>query len=140
MLPAANRIRKSDEFTKVFREGKKSGNALLSVHAIDCHLNTQADLPKVGFVVGKAVGNSVVRHAVTRKLRHVMRTLLPQLVPSEIVVRAFRPAATASSSELEKAVCKSLRRLGLLIESVESAEIPESKAIAEIQESNTQQD
>lgn len=116
MLPAANRIRKSDEFARVFRKGKKSGSALLAVYAICGQQNTQADLPRVGFVVGKTVGNSVVRHAVTRKLRHIMRGLIPQLAPSEIVIRAFSPSANASSAQLAAALRKSLFQLGVLVE------------------------
>ncbi|XCB29149.1 ribonuclease P protein component [Arcanobacterium hippocoleae] len=114
MLPAENRIRNSREFNKVFRCGKKSGNALLVVYAICKQKNKQADLPKVGFVVGKTVGNSVVRHAVTRKLRHIIRPMLGQIGASEIVVRAFHPAAAATSDQLEQALRKNFSRLGLL--------------------------
>ena len=42
--------------------------------------------PRAGFVVGKAVGNSVVRHRVTRQLRAVVRDelhRLPQCSPAE---------------------------------------------------------
>lgn len=114
MLPAVNRIRTSDEFVKVFRTGKKCGNALLAVHVIYEKANTKADLPKVGFVVSKNVGNSVVRHAVTRKLRHILRAMLPMLGASKIVIRVFRPAANASSAQLENAVKKNLCKLGIL--------------------------
>ncbi|MDR6939576.1 ribonuclease P protein component [Arcanobacterium hippocoleae] len=111
MLPAANRMRKASEFQQVFRKGKKSSNALLAVYAISREAKTQADLAKVGFVVGKAVGNSVTRHKVTRRLREIVRKKLPVLGASEIVIRAFRPAADASSAELSLALEKNLRRL-----------------------------
>ncbi|WP_353065676.1 ribonuclease P protein component [Arcanobacterium hippocoleae] len=106
MLPAANRMRKASEFQQVFRKGKKSSNALLAVYAISREAKTQADLAKVGFVVGKAVGNSVTRHKVTRRLREIVRKKLPVLGASEIVIRAFRPAADASSAELSLALEK----------------------------------
>jgi ribonuclease P protein component len=68
----------------------------------------------VGFVVSKAVGNSVVRHRVSRRLRHQMAERLGQLpVGAAVVVRALPPAATASSAELGKDLDAALRRLGL---------------------------
>ena len=57
--------------------------------------------PRAGFVVSKAVGNSVVRHAVARKLRHLVRPRLATLPGgSRLVVRALPGSATATSTEL----------------------------------------
>jgi ribonuclease P protein component len=57
--------------------------------------------PRAGFVVSKAVGGSVVRHRVTRRLRHVVQPRLADLpAGARLVVRALPPAATASSAEL----------------------------------------
>ena len=57
--------------------------------------------PRAGFVVSKAVGGSVVRHAVTRRLRHVVVPRLHRLpAGSRLVVRALPPAATATSAAL----------------------------------------
>jgi ribonuclease P protein component len=51
--------------------------------------------------VSKAVGGSVVRHAVTRKLRHLMAPRLGALpVGSQVVVRALPGASDASSTTL----------------------------------------
>ncbi len=70
---------------------------------------------RVGFIVSKAVGNSVVRHRVTRRLRHLMRDRLAVLPPgSEVVVRALAPAATASSVMLGNDVDAAFGKLGLL--------------------------
>ena len=68
--------------------------------------------------MSKAVGGSVVRHAVARRLRHLVRprlTLLP--AGSRLVVRALPDSATASSDQLavdldaalERALRKSTR-------------------------------
>lgn len=60
-----------------------------------------AQRPRAGFVVSKAVGGSVVRHRVTRRLRHLVRPRLAGL-PADlgVVVRALPPAAGATSAEL----------------------------------------
>ncbi len=51
--------------------------------------------------MSKAVGGSVVRHAVTRKLRHLMAPRLEGLpVGSQVVVRALPGASGASSAAL----------------------------------------
>jgi len=67
-------------------------------------------------VVSKTVGNSVVRHAVTRRLRHLVRPRLASL-PSgaRLVVRALPESAFASSDrlavDLDAALERALRRL-----------------------------
>ena len=68
--------------------------------------------PRAGFVVGKAVGNSVVRHRVTRRLRAVVLEQLHRLPASaDLVVRARPEAATASSADLRRDLTAGLDRL-----------------------------
>ncbi|MDL5154851.1 ribonuclease P protein component [Actinomycetospora termitidis] len=112
MLPRAHRVRRPDDFRLVLRRGRKAGRRRLSVHAL-----TSADgagPPRAGFVVGRTVGNSVERHRVTRRLRHVAAERLGRL-PSgtALVVRAHPAAAGATSAELAEDLDGALRRLGL---------------------------
>jgi ribonuclease P protein component len=66
--------------------------------------------PRAGFVVSKAVGGSVVRHRVTRRLRHLVQPHLADLpIGTRLVVRALPPAATASSAELAEDLDAGLR-------------------------------
>jgi ribonuclease P protein component len=68
--------------------------------------------PRAGFVVGRAVGNSVVRHRVTRRLRAVVLGELHRLPSSaDLVVRARPEAATASSADLARDLSAGLDRL-----------------------------
>jgi ribonuclease P protein component len=68
---------------------------------------------RVGFVVSKAVGNSVVRHRVSRRLRHLMRDRLGTLpLGCTLVIRALPAAAAASSADLGTDLDAALRRLG----------------------------
>jgi len=67
---------------------------------------------RAGFVVGKAVGNSVVRHRVTRRLRAVVAGELHRLPASaDLVVRARPEAADAASSALHRDLVAGLDRL-----------------------------
>ena len=70
------------------------------------------DPSKVGFVVSKAVGNSVVRHRVSRKLRHLVRERLDVLPPgTSVVVRALAPSADADSAELGRDLDAALHKV-----------------------------
>ncbi|TYP86452.1 ribonuclease P protein component [Blastococcus xanthinilyticus] len=67
---------------------------------------------RAGFVVGKAVGNSVVRHRVTRRLRAVVRAELDRLPgTADLVVRARPEAADADSAVLHRDLSAGLDRL-----------------------------
>ncbi len=68
--------------------------------------------PRAGFVVGKAVGNSVVRHRVTRRLRAVVRDELHRLpADADLVVRARPEAAEATSAGLRADLVAGLDRV-----------------------------
>jgi ribonuclease P protein component len=107
VLPAAHRLRTSREFGQVVRAGRRAGRPLLTVHLDDLGAGTTA-----GLVVSKAVGGSVVRHRVARRLRHLLATRLPALPDgTRLVVRAAPGAATATSAELGADLDRALARL-----------------------------
>ncbi|MGH3950910.1 MAG: ribonuclease P protein component [Pseudonocardiaceae bacterium] len=120
MLPTSARLRRSEEFRLVMRRGAKAGRKRLVVHAVADPYPAgvdPADHPaqRAGFVVSKAVGNSVVRHRVTRRLRHLVAERLGTLpAGSSLVVRALPPSATATSADLGADLDSALRRLHLL--------------------------
>ncbi|WP_081915317.1 ribonuclease P protein component [Saccharothrix sp. NRRL B-16314] len=178
MLPAANRLTRSQDFGLVVRRGRRAGRSRLVVHVLlpsvtarvavgddtaavsdgtaatvdtgaavastsaPAETRTSAasngasagtrtstasngasagtrtsaqptlDQSKVGFVVSKAVGNSVVRHQVSRRLRHVVRDRLDRLPPgTSLVVRALAPSAEASSAELGRDLDAALHKV-----------------------------
>jgi ribonuclease P protein component len=102
MLPSGSRLHTSDEFSAVVRSGRRSASGGLVVHLlVDPASSSSARASRVGFVVSGKVGNAVVRHRVTRRLRVLVRPLLTDLPSgSELVVRALPAAAAASSAEL----------------------------------------
>ena len=67
---------------------------------------------RAGFVGGRSVGNSVVRHRVTRRLRAVVREELHRLPEgADLVVRARPEAADATSDVLHRDLSSGLDRL-----------------------------
>jgi ribonuclease P protein component len=91
-------MRRATDFASVVRSGLRARRGCLVVH----HRSSVTSGPAiVGFVVGKSVGNSVVRHRVTRRLRAVCADRLTAIPGgSGTVIRALPEAADASSAEL----------------------------------------
>lgn len=116
MLPRRHRLTRPAEFTTVLRGGRdprtptrKAGTVVLVVHRRDTQ---EPHPPRVGFVVSKAVGNAVVRHRVTRRLRALMAQRLSQLPRGcLLVVRATPAAAHASYTELATELDSALQRV-----------------------------
>ena len=71
-----------------------------------------AGASQVGLVVGKAVGGSVIRHRVSRRLRAQVKDRLDR-VPhgAKLVVRALPDSATASSAALGRDLSRALDKL-----------------------------
>ncbi len=121
MLPATARLTRSEDFRQVTRQGRRAAGRRLVVHAVSGmsmadspEVVQTSQGPQVGFVVSKAVGNSVTRHRVVRRLRHVVRDRLGTLPGgSALIVRALPSAAEASSAELSQDFDAALRRLRL---------------------------
>ncbi|MFI5585199.1 ribonuclease P protein component [Amycolatopsis sp. NPDC051758] len=128
MLPAAARLRRSEDFRVVLRRGSRAGRRRLVVHALTTDPSGVAgtsSATRAGFVVSKAVGNSVVRHRVARRLRHLVSARLGTLpAGTSLVVRALPPAATASSADLGSDLDGALRRLGLLSSRRPAGDVP----------------
>lgn len=107
MLPKHHRLRKSSDFTAVMRGGsalgaRRAGTPRIVVHRGPARLWSPDTHPaRVGFVVSGAVGNSVVRHRVTRRLRALMSDRIAACPPgSMLVVRANPAARQATSADL----------------------------------------
>jgi ribonuclease P protein component len=126
VLPAQARLRRRPEFTAVVRSGRRAGRPTMVLHFLlerpehtalsSLSRSATGDPPpsgaRAGFVVGKAVGNSVVRHRVTRRLRAVVAAELHRLPASaDLVVRARPEAADAPSTDLHRDLTAGLDRL-----------------------------
>ena len=84
------------------------------VHARRCTDSADGG-PRVGLVVSKAVGGSVERHRVARRLRHVARGFLDELTPADrIVIRALPSSRRAILARLEQQLRVALTKAQLL--------------------------
>jgi ribonuclease P protein component len=129
VLPAPARIRRSEDFSLAVRRGRRAGSRTLVVHLLLAEPSAGTTSPtgtdtvpttqtrptpasaRVGLVVSRAVGSSVVRNRVKRRLRAVARDRLERLPDGALlVVRANPAAAGASSAELGAALDRALDR------------------------------
>lgn len=100
---------RSTEFSSTVGKGVRSAQPHLVVHL--AHATDDPTGPRIGLVVSKAVGNAVVRHRVSRRLRHSVYPMLDQLQPGHrMVIRALPGAATSSSARLSHELSQALRR------------------------------
>jgi ribonuclease P protein component len=98
MLAKTARISNSADFAKATKSGLRSTtNSLVGY----LHLSNSNEVPRCGLIINKSVGNSVVRHSVARKIRHIIAANLTSLpIGSLLVVRAL-PAANSSDLKIE---------------------------------------
>ena len=134
MLPATARLKRREDFALVARRGRRAGRGTLVAHylapdPVDTSLPARA-----GFVTGRTVGGSVVRHRVARRLRHLVRDRLDRLpAGSRLVVRALPPARDADSAALGRDLDAALARLGLAAPAGSNAAAPPgSDAVPEV--------
>ncbi|KNC19453.1 hypothetical protein AC792_06290 [Arthrobacter sp. RIT-PI-e] len=113
MLPMIHRVRTAGDFARTVRSGARSGRRNVVLYAFR---TSASDPSRVGFIVGKGVGNAVVRNLVKRRLRHASAEWVA-VHPSgfDVVVRALPAAADADWPTLHRdfsgGVAAVLRRL-----------------------------
>ena len=94
-------LKKSYEFQNVYKKGKSYANKYLVMYLLE----NNSDKNRLGISVSKKVGNSVVRHRITRLIRESYR-LHENIFNSglDIVVIARNNAASVSYEEIESAL------------------------------------
>ena len=108
--PKSMRLRRNAEFQYVFRKGQSVANAQMVLLVAKCR-----GPARVGFSVGKKVGNSVMRSKVKRWMRESYRLLAPGVRPKVQLVFVAR-SAQASYQTIYKGMEALLKRGGCLKE------------------------
>ena len=94
-------LKKNKDFSKVYNNGKSFANRYLVMYVLENHTPTN----RLGISVSKKVGNSVIRHHITRLIRESYR-LQEDMFNSglDIVVIARSNAKNASYHEIASAL------------------------------------
>lgn len=94
-------LKKNSDFQKVYRNGRSYANKYLVMYVLE----NNSDKNRLGISVSKKVGNSVVRHRITRLIRESYR-LHENIFNSglDIVVIARNSASITGYAEIESAL------------------------------------
>lgn len=102
-------LKKNHQFQSVYRKGNSKSNRYLVMYVKENSL----DINRIGISVSKKVGNSIVRHRVTRLVRESYR-LHEKMFNSglDIVIIARPGAAVVGYKETESALLHLARKFG----------------------------
>ncbi len=105
------KIRKNIEFLNVYRHGKSYANKYLVMYV----LSNKIDENRFGITVSKKVGNSVVRHRITRLIRECIRLQESNILTEyDIVIVARKAAKDKKYQDIESAFLNLCKRQNIL--------------------------
>lgn len=94
-------IKNNEEFRKVYTYGKSRANKLLVMYILE----NGTDTSRFGITVSKKVGNSIVRHRLTRLIRESIRLNTGRFLPGyDIVIVARTSLKGKGYKETESAL------------------------------------
>ncbi len=107
-----DKLSNNQDFRKVYQKGRSKANKYLVMYVYE-----REDGPnRYGFSVSKKVGNSVVRHRITRLLRESIRKDDEQLVDGkDIVIIARASAKGRTMDEINGAVLHLCKLHGIIL-------------------------
>ncbi|KOP79848.1 ribonuclease P protein component [Lysinibacillus sp. FJAT-14745] len=101
------RVKKNDDFQKVFKKGKSFANRQFVVYFLEKEGQTEF---RVGLSVSKKLGNAVTRNQIKRYIRQSIHELKDELKSNmDYVIIARQPAATMDFHEVKQGLQHVLR-------------------------------
>lgn len=101
-MKKAFRVKKEADFQKVFHQGKSKANRQFVVYYLE---RPEQEHFRVGFSVGKKIGNAVMRNSVKRKMRAAIQELGPQIRPElDFIIIARKPVSEMTQAEIKKSL------------------------------------
>jgi ribonuclease P protein component len=112
-------LKKYGDFQRVYKKGKSYANRYLIMYV----MKTDTQKNRIGISVSKKVGNSVVRHRITRLIRESYRLNETKFVSGLDIVVIARPSAKERGFfDIESALLH-LGRLHKIMEGAEEKEV-----------------
>jgi len=109
MLPKINRLISSKDFQNITKTGVRVYSDIAVIYAL-ANPTSQKNA-QVGFIVSKLVGNSVVRHKISRQLRNIVNETLLNIPGNiQIVIRALPKVTEIEFNELSKMITDSVTK------------------------------
>ena len=109
MLPKQNRLTSTKDFQNVTKTGVRVYSDIAVIYAL-ANPTSQKN-SEVGLIVSKVVGNSVVRHKVSRHIRNVVKEIL-ETIPGniQIVIRALPAITEKEFTEINKILSEGITK------------------------------
>jgi ribonuclease P protein component len=109
MLAKTARISNSADFAKATKSGLRSTTNCLVGYL---HLSNSGEAARCGLIINKSVGNSVIRHSVARKIRHIIAANLTSFPAGSLLVIRALPASSVADlkSEANELISKLVKK------------------------------
>lgn len=106
------RLRKKQDFNKVYRQGRSFANAQFVVY---WRKQTEPGCFRLGVSASAKLGGAVVRNRLRRRVKEIVRLNADKLQASyDLILIVRKPALALSYKEMEGSVLHVLRKAGLL--------------------------
>ncbi|MCF6139120.1 ribonuclease P protein component [Pseudalkalibacillus berkeleyi] len=106
------RIKKNDEFQKVFRNGESFANRQFVVYFLK---KSDQDYFRLGLSVSKKIGNAVTRNRVKRYVREAFHELEKDIrISYDYVIIARKPTSSMDFHEVKSSLIHVMKRSKLL--------------------------
>lgn len=112
-----NRLRKREEFSKVYNRGKSFANRELVIYIME---NIKVEEIRVGISVSKKVGNAVTRNRIKRIIKEILYKHIKNNDISkklDIIIIARIPTAEMNYSQFNRSIEDLLKKSKLKIKS-----------------------
>jgi ribonuclease P protein component len=107
------RITRANDFKRVRQNGKAYAHPLVVIVVS----KEPGDVNRVGIIVGKAVGNAVMRNLAKRRIRSIADEFIQHFNRNaEILIIAKPPIASADFAQIRQALLDGMRKAELLLD------------------------
>lgn len=109
-LKKRNRLKKNEDFQKVFKHGVSVANRQFVLYTLD---QPENDELRVGLSVSKKIGNAVMRNRVKRLIRQAFLEEKERLKEKDYIIIARKPASQLTFEETKKSLQHLFRKSSL---------------------------
>lgn len=100
-MEKAYRIKKNDDFQKVYKQGKSVANKQFIIYRLNNQENKHF---RLGISVSKKIGNAVTRNRIKRAIRESFTRHKQDIIKDDFIVIARNPSKDMTVEEIHKSL------------------------------------
>ncbi|ATD31626.1 ribonuclease P protein component [Macrococcoides bohemicum] len=100
-MEKAYRIKKNDDFQKVYKQGKSVANKQFIIYRLN---NQENEHFRLGISVSKKIGNAVTRNRIKRAIRESFTRHKQDIIKDDFIVIARNPSKDMTVEEIHKSL------------------------------------